>query len=143
MSRPPFGLCFPARLVRVRDGDTPVVSCMTNLVWAVRLIECWCPETKGNTRSAGRRSTLGAIRLLDGATDLALQVPAPDRWREEFERREAGTWPEGLNPLALFTFDRVPGFVWLDQKRMLNEELVRLGYATRTKEECLAKWGKP
>ena len=73
--RPPYGLCLPCRLVRVRDGDTVEVSLPgSDRVYALRLIDCWAPETRGKERMLGLRSKSAAQRMLANAKQLAVFV---------------------------------------------------------------------
>lgn len=128
--RPPNGITVPVELHRVRDGDT-VEVCLhgSGMVWAVRLIDCWCPELKRGpdwSRKIGYKAKEFATEVLGttDAGDLHLFVPLPER----------GEGVAGLNLLSLVTFDRVPGFLFVGPVQTLNRMLVEKGLASSTKD---------
>lgn len=122
MRLPPYGLCLPCTVVDVRDGDTVVVRFHSDdYRWPLRLQDCWAPET---STAAGRRAKLFAQELIDGADRTSVFLPLPPDI----------TAGEPLNLIKeLFTFDRAIGFLFLDSRTTLNEEMVRSGHATKAK----------
>lgn len=124
---PPIGLTLPVELVKLRDADTPVVRLRNSpYEWAVRLIDCWCPEKNRGTpeeKEVARKAGVYAANVLaDG--DLRLYVPP------------SGDGPgesHSVNLLKLFTFDRVLGHLYVGPSQTLNRMLVSAGYASSTK----------
>lgn len=124
---PPFGLCVPVEWVETRDGDTHVVRLRkSNYEWAIRLADCWCPETRGGTalqKKIGEKAKIYAEQLLVGADDdIRLYVAPPVNFEVD-----------GFNPLKMFTFDRVPGYLYVGPSQTLNRMLVNAGLASTTK----------
>lgn len=116
--RPTPGLVVPVTLHRVRDGDTIEVKIPgSSLIWPIRLIDCWAPETKGSEKELGLRAKDYVEGVLMQGDPLTLQIPTPDDW----------------NVLASLTFDRVPGYLWVGAS-LLNEMVVKSGHATSTRE---------
>lgn len=108
----------PVTLHRVRDGDTIEVKIPgSSLIWPIRLIDCWAPETKGSEKELGLRAKDYVEGVLMQGDPLTLQIPTPDDW----------------NVLASLTFDRVPGYLWVGAS-LLNEMVVKSGHATSTRE---------
>lgn len=129
-SCPPFGLSLPVELVEIRDGDTIVVRLRgMALVWAVRLVDCWCPELHRGasaSRQLGERASEYARQVLqDGpnAGDLRWFIPLPEI--------EQGT--RNVNLLSWLTFDRIPGYLFVGPDQTLNRLLVLAGLASSTK----------
>lgn len=124
--RPPTGICVPVEYERARDGDTIEVRlCGGALTWAVRLIDCWCPELhRGSDDSrrvarAGRDYVNETLRSADSG-DLHWFVPLPK-----------GS-VSGANILKLTSFDRLPGYLFIGSKT-LNQILVERGFASTAK----------
>lgn len=120
--RPAYGLTVPVRIVRVRDGDTVEVSLRgSDRIYALRLIDCWAPESRGPERTRGLASKANAERLIAAARPdlIAVYIPAPK---------------DSTNLLAALTFDRIPAWLYLDAKRTLNAEQVKGGFATKEKQ---------
>lgn len=118
-TRPAPGICLHVDVVSIRDGDTLVVSLKGGgREWAIRLIDCWAPELSG---PLGRVSFRAAQELIDSADPDEIMVHIPEPKHTD-------------NLLRNLTFDRIPGTLWLDENRSLNAEMVRLGFATKTKE---------
>ena len=109
---PTIGLTLPCRFVSARDGDTVVVSILDGrLRPAIRLIGIDCPEgLEGLEAKHFTESTL------EVATDLILHIPEPTNLR---------------SLLANLTFDRIPGYIWLDARTTLNDLLVERNLARR------------
>lgn len=113
---PPVGLCLPVEYRRCRDGDTVEVSLhQSRWVWAVRLLDCWCPESRD---PGGPEATAFAVTVLEDCDDLRLFVPFDPERRIQ-------------NPLQLFTFDRVLGYLYVTSTRTLNQMIVDAGHGTR------------
>ena len=121
---PPRGICLPCQIQHVRDGDTVVVTCLSNLSWAIRLIDCWAPET---STEEGRAAKHYAETLVETAGPCVLFIPL-DRLQEIQEAHDGA-----LNLLQLLTFDRVPGVIYFDDYLTLNELMVKAGHATKAK----------
>lgn len=114
--RPPYGLCLPASLTKVRDGDTLEVNVGGQLTWPIRLLDCWASELDTNS---GQQARDHLVKLLKGKqTQLAVWIPAPDDLR---------------NLLGSLTFDRIPAHVFLDDSTTLSARMVRDGFATSQK----------
>lgn len=116
--RPRAGLCIPVRYLRCRDGDTIEVALpKSDYVWAIRLVDCWCPELRDK---GGEEARAYAQSVLEDCEDLHLFVPLEP----------------GANILkTLTTFDRLVGELWVSQTTTLNDMLVDAGHATRRKGE--------
>jgi endonuclease YncB( thermonuclease family) len=125
MTRPPYGLCLPCRLVRAIDGDTVVValpgSCRE---WSIRLLDCWAAEMD---TPQGRRAKDFLESRLAGQEGLAVFVPAPK---------------EPIHLLRqLVTLDRVLARLFLADGRDVSELMVAGGLASPEKPKP-AKTGK-
>ncbi len=117
MLRPPHGICLPCRFVRVRDGDTVEVSVYSGLVWAIRLLDCCCPELH---EPGGPEAKAFAEQVLEEAdAELSVWIPAPR---------------ETTNLLKNLTFDRVPGDIYVGTERTLTSMLLGKKLARRWKE---------
>lgn len=129
MMLPPLGLCLPCRVTRVRDGDTLEVTVLTGATWAIRLIDCWCPELHRGTEEERARGLAAAEytrQTVDEAEQCWVYVPAPEHVRDLATRG-------GVNLLKGVTFDRVPAYLFVRHDTTLNELLVRAGHATHNK----------
>jgi len=133
---PTYGVTLPVVAIDVRDGDTITVQIReTKLVWAVRLIDCWCPELhRGDeaTRDLARQAKEYARQVLfDGpnAGDLRVFVPLP----------EIPQGTEHVNLLGYLTFDRIPGYLYVGPGQTLNRLLVLAGLASTTKQGPLGE----
>ncbi len=111
-------MTIPVILHRVRDGDTIEVRIDGSaLIWPIRLIDCWAPETnRKEQREAGLAAKEYVESVLTETTELWLHVPLP----------------HSMNVLRSLTFDRVPGYIWVGS-RLLNQMVVLAGHATSTK----------
>lgn len=112
---PEMATTVACRVVRVIDGDT--VEVVVQQVYRVRLIDCWAPETRGDSKTQGLaskehlREHIGRHGL-----DAVLSVP----WSED----SAKSWSLG----------RVLGRIWLrGQNRSLSEVQCDAGHATPAK----------
>jgi len=115
---PPYGLTFPAEVVRVVDGDT--IDVRVSRVVRIRLLDCWSPETR--TRDLAEKAKgLAAKRFLEDLAD--------NRQVKVFVPVEPGKKVGNS-----FSFGRALGHVWLDGGEVtLSETMVRKGHATKTK----------
>lgn len=100
-------------VVRVIDGDTVVVEVRQQ--YRIRLLDCWAPETKGETKEVGLASKghLESLVVRHGKFGV-LSVP----WFEDL----AKSW----------SLNRVLGRVWLGGND-LSELQVDAGHAKKTK----------
>lgn len=136
MKRPPYGLCLPCRFLRARDGDTVEVQISGAFVWAIRLIECWCAETNRGTpaeRARGQAAKKKAVELLVEAELLSVWIPPPDQVLALCGVLGITRGAGPINLLAMATFDRLPGHIFLSDKLTLSEALVNAGHATTEK----------
>ena len=116
MNRPPHGLCLPVEYRRCRDGDTIEVGIAgSRWVWAIRLIDCWCPELH---KPGGKEAKQYAEKMMKQCLHPAIFIPAPH---------------DITNLLGAVTFDRIPGYIFLSKSKSLNELLVAAGHATAEK----------
>lgn len=120
-ARPPAGLSLPVEFIRARDPDTIEISLPgSERVWAIRLIDCWAPETNRGpqaSRAVARRGTRYATERCRTAESLHLFIPLP----------------RGAQPLKALSFDRIPGWLFVDETHTLNALVVEAGYASTTK----------
>lgn len=124
MNKPTLGLCLPVSVLKVRDGDTVLVRFpQSEREWAVRLLDCWCPELS----SADQRQQAAAAKeflwevLTTGDGDLLLHIPPP----------ESGNLLKDL-----VTFDRLLGYLWRGDI-CVNQLMVAKGYASTRKGGAL------
>ena len=115
-SEPPSpGLTLDATCIRVLDGDT--IECQTTTTFRLRLIDCWCPETRTSDvaeKQRGLKSKARMAKLADGKL-LRIQIPL------------TGDLTDAT------TLSRVLGRAWLEDGRELSEVMVSEGLATKTK----------
>jgi endonuclease YncB( thermonuclease family) len=121
MKRPPHGLYLPCSVHRVRDGDTVEISFPgSDRVWALRLLDCWAPETRGPTREAGLEAKHFAERCIELAGNhVSVYIPAPS---------------DPIHLLGAVSFDRLLGHLFLTDDNTLSEAMVKHGHATREKQ---------
>ena len=99
---------------RCRDGDTIVVRIPGSaFTWAVRLLDCWCPEKDTTIGLAAKKYAEETL----AHTDLALYVPLPT----------------GENILRSLSFDRIVGVLFINSVETLNTKLIEQGLASSTK----------
>lgn len=117
---PPYGVTFPAKVVRVVDGDTIEVE-VTRTV-RIRLLDCWAPETR--TRDAEEK--------LKG---FAAKAFLEERIQNKNVKVYVPVEPGGKLGDS-FSFRRALAHVWLDgEGQSLSETMVNSGHATRTRND--------
>lgn len=114
-THPPYGLCLPATVVRVIDGDTLVVSFGSERKWHVRLIDCWCAER--NTEE-GKRAKKTAEEFVKGK-EVSVYIPVQED-------------PKNLLS-EILSMGRVLGHVYVDERTTLAHLLVTAGVASKEK----------
>lgn len=123
---PPLGIYVPVTYHRTRDGDTPEVQIRGgSFVWAVRLKDAWCPELNRGSlvlRKIGYEAYKFANQTVKEADNLVWYIPFSDDMTLK-----------GMNPLKLFSFDRVLGYLYINKTQTLNQMLIDKGYASSTK----------
>lgn len=108
---PPLGITARATIDRIIDGDTIVVL-VHNLIWHVRLLDCWAPE-RGTTEGHDATAAMKAIAV-PGAK-CRVHIPTED----------------ARSPMDVVTMGRVLGHVWLEgDEDSLSHHMVSLGHAT-------------
>jgi len=129
---PEFGITLPIKFHRSRDADTHEVKLPGgSTVWAIRLIKTWSPELNRGTEHDKRIARLGTIyasKVLSESDDLRLFIPI----RKDFNLR-------GTNLLKAFSFDRIPGYIYVGKYRTLNQMLIDEGFASSTKKGRLGQ----
>jgi len=121
-SCPAEGITIPVVYDRCRDGDTVVVRVTGAFAWAIRLKDTWCVE--GHT-PIGKLATAYSASVLSemDPTDLTLHIPLP----------------RGENLLKSLSFDRLIGYLFVDENTTLNELLVLESLASTTKGGVLGE----
>ena len=112
------GHCGPAFVSKAaHDGDTVYLTPLGGrLIWPIRLIDCWAPELRD---PGGIEARDHCRKLLAAAAGkIWMEIPAP----------RSKAWP-----LADLSFERVPGYVWLNETTTLNEAMIAAGHATPTR----------
>ena len=127
---PPTGWTVKGQVVNCVDGDTVDVSVTT--IVRVRLIDCWCPESKidkrlpEEKRQAEKQAGIAAKKHLEELAlgkEVVLHVPVNSSELKD-----------------VLTMNRVLGTVWLDgAQKSLSEIQVEAGHATKEKREELKK----
>lgn len=127
---PPTGWTVKGQVVNCVDGDTVDISVTT--IVRVRLIDCWCPESKidkrlpEDQRKAEKQAGQAAKKHLENLAlgkNVVLHVPVKSAELKD-----------------VLTMNRVLGTVWLDgAEKSLNEIQVETGHATREKRGELRK----
>ena len=127
---PPTGWTVKGQVVNCVDGDTVDVSVTT--IVRVRLIDCWCPESKidkrlpEDQRKTEKQAGIAAKKHLEELAlgkEVVLHVPVNSSELKD-----------------VLTMNRVLGTVWLDgAEKSLNEIQVESGHATKEKREELKK----
>ena len=118
MSHPQHGLSLPVHFHRCRDGDTVEVRLsLSERVWAIRLIDCWCPELN---KPGGLEAKAFAQGVLGAAGELTLFIPMPH-------------YVDNL--LKNLTFDRIPGHLFVGDDNLASL-LIAAGHATEAKPEA-------
>ncbi len=119
-----------AKVVNVVDGDTVDVE-ITKII-RVRMLDCWAPESRIDSRVAETQreaekarglAAKQALQELAGGQDVLVQIPTDT----------------GGDVAHMMTLNRVLGRVWLasDLSETLSQKQVKAGHATTTKPEEL------
>lgn len=127
MTRPTPGLTLPVVPATMRnDGDTHAIRVPgLGAVWHVRLIDCWCQETRRGTeqeKALGLKAKEFADKMIADAKERYVHIPLPSEYKS--------------NPLAYLTMERIPGYYWLDDV-CLNVALVKAKLASTEKSKPL------
>jgi endonuclease YncB( thermonuclease family) len=121
----PALLCFlrtgwsgPVAVTRAaHDGDTVYVTPHGGILeWPIRLIDCWAPELSEAGGIEARDHCRKLLAAAAGKLWLFIPPPRHQKW-----------------PLADLSFERVPGYVWLNETTTLNEAMIAAGHATATR----------
>lgn len=94
-------------------------------MWAVRLLDCWCPEMR---EEGGPEANDFTNEVLANADELYWHVP----FSEDINI-------DGMNILKLPTFDRLLGYLYVGPTQTLNRMLVERGLASTTKHGKLGE----
>lgn len=126
MAKPELGWCTKAEIVRSdrypHDGDT--VRVKISRVMDIRLLDCWCPETKATSFPKEKKYGIAARDFLRKYLD-----DHPDA-----EVRVLLQGPEHELLSESITMGRILGRIYIDDVE-LSELMVREGFAFKTKEE--------
>lgn len=114
---PPRGLSTTAEIVDFYDGDTATVD--LKIRCRIRLLDCWCPEVRGEQKSQGLKSKQRVLELCPVGSKVRLFIPATGRLQDSL------------------TFGRVLGKIWVPGENGkwidVAEEMVKSGHATKEK----------
>lgn len=113
---PAPGWTTAARVVSVYDGDTLTVEVRRTI--HVRLLDCWAPEVRGKSKTAGLAARDHLRQLLPAGAAVTLHVP---------------TSADGDIQDA-WTFGRVLGRVWRGDTDV-SAAMVESGHATKRRAE--------
>lgn len=111
-------IVLPAECIRVIDGDTIVVR--SSILYHVRLIDCWAPESRTKNTAEKAKGLLSKARMAELAqkgNKLTVAIPIGDDLSDSI------------------TLGRILGRVWLEDGRELSEIMVTEGLATKSKIE--------
>lgn len=111
------GITLDARCIRVIDGDTIVVE--STVMYQVRLIDCWTPESRTKNLAEKRRGLASKARMIDLADGKPLRITIP----------LTGDLTDST------TLGRLLGRAWLEDGRELSEIMVAEGLATKSKKD--------
>ena len=112
---PAPGLTLDGSVVRVVDGDTIVVE--SRVQYHVRLIDCWCPESRTSDAAEKVRGLASKARMVELTSGQRIRVSIP----------LTGDLTDAT------TMSRVLGRAWLEDGRELSEVMVAEGLATKIK----------
>ncbi|MBL8815240.1 MAG: hypothetical protein JNL58_04360 [Planctomyces sp.] len=126
---PPTGLTTHATVTRVIDGDTVEVEIRHRV--RVRLLDCWCQESKADPRLPEDQREQAKARGLAAKQHL----------HDQCEGKEVILYvpTDGSGDMSrIWTMGRVLGRVWVaGSDKSLNELQVESGHATTEKPEQL------
>lgn len=117
---PQPGFTLDGEVIRIIDGDTIVIE--SRVQYHVRLIDCWCPESRTTDQDEKRRGMASKNRMTELAAGKAVRVNVP----------------LSSDLTQVTTMGRVLGRVWLNvdgvpESRDLSEIMVSEGLATPQK----------
>lgn len=113
---PALGITARAIVDRVIDGDT--LDVVLQLPVRVRLLDCWAPETNGESRALGMQSKEALRSLCPQGSRVTVSVPTGSATQVS----------------DVLTFGRVLGQVYRQNDELsVSERMVSDGFATRTK----------
>ena len=114
MSRPPLGFCFRVTLEEIRDGDTVEVRVKDGHVWAVRVLDLWCPEKH---TEYGKLATRACQSFL-GRGELFWHIDPPK---------------DTVNIAKMLSFDRIPSTIWIGDEK-LRDLMIAGGFGFANKQ---------
>lgn len=120
-TKPPIGICTVGTITRVIDGDTLVFSIRDAIPCAVRLLDCWAPESRTSDKHEKQLGTASKehLKYVEGLR-ATLYVPTD----------------QAASVGDLLTFGRILGAVWVEGHEHSLSEVQRCGgYAYATKDE--------
>lgn len=119
MKQPPIGITTKGSVVNVVDGDTLDIEVTRTI--RVRLLDCWCPETRTRDleeKKKGLAAKAHLNKLLSDSEDVVLFIPADS---------------DG-DIKDVFTMNRVLGYIFIDEENV-SSRMVADGHATVVKEK--------
>lgn len=109
---PALGICVPATIIKVHDGDT-ATDVVIEIHCQVRYLDCWARELS----EPGGKEAADSAKIAEGKHGR-LYIPA-----------------ESASLAGLFTFGRLLGEFWPDgADESESQRQVRLGFAGKTKK---------
>lgn len=121
---PPRGLTIDGEVVRVLDGDTiEITSCV---VYRVRLLDCWAPESRTTNLAEKAAGLRAKERMTEIAAGRMVRVHVPTHSSELVD---------------VITLGRVLGHVWpmgedgTPEPATLNVQMIEAGLAWPTKAQ--------
>lgn len=120
---PPPGITFDAKVLRILDGDTIEATVNLPIVFKVRLLDCWAPETRTKDKAEKLRGQLAKAYLTQIIGSEPLRVHVPGRRRLE----------------DMTSLGRVLGRAWITADGVpmsvdVSSRMVQAGHATATKQ---------
>ncbi len=114
IDKPDNGITTEVYLISVIDGDTIDVEIRKTI--RIRLLDCWAPETRTKDKEEKARGLKSKKYLETFIADkeLTLFVPETKKFSD------------------MFTFGRILGHVWADEKN-ISQEMVESNHATMSK----------
>jgi len=128
MTQPPTGFCTKCEVVKIIDGDTLRVR-ITRII-DVRLLECYCPETRTKDLTEKEKGLQAKNYLED------LLYEREDSPQINYQSRPLVLFipaDEDGQIKDIFTFGRVLGRVFVDGEDV-SEMMIESGHATKEKQ---------